>query len=92
MKCILENQFFHMNVCSSECVFPSYNKIKQQIIDQQSKQYELKIQGLNNRLASMQSSSNFKADHQLIKQSIIALAPSPPPHYNSPFLKEPLRL
>jgi len=64
-----------MNISISEAVFPSYNRIRNNILRQQTANYQRKIAQLNTHLAQMQAAHDFKADHEKIKQSILTLAP-----------------
>jgi predicted acyl esterase len=63
-----------MNVLRSNYVFPSYSKIKQEIVDKRSKAYERTITRLNQKLTDMGQQNNFQQDHDKIKNCIISLS------------------
>lgn len=53
-----------MNISISENVFPSYNKIRNKLVQQQNAEYQHKISQLNSNLAKMEATYDFKLEHE----------------------------
>ena len=66
--------YIPMNVLRSNYVFPSYSKIKQDIINKKSKAYDGTIRRLNKKLVEMSQENNFQEEHEKIKNCIISLS------------------
>jgi len=56
-----------MRILRSNYVFPSYNKIKEEITQKKAHIYEEKIDRLNHKLESMHKGVDFDSDHDKIK-------------------------
>lgn len=52
-----------MRILQSNFVFPSYGKIKEEIIQKKTHKYEEKISRLEGKLKQMQQANDFEADH-----------------------------
>jgi len=63
-----------MRILNSNYVFPSYNKLREEIVQKKVKNYQNRIGRLTQKLAQMHKTNDFTNDHEMIKDSIICLS------------------